>query len=132
MIRYMRCTPETPLQCPSIIKESRLEAEVFSKHAVQKTPMQIPFQGLGEHELLAQAQAGGAHVQRQDTFVQHAYEVVLLAHDARHHIVLCQVPHYAQPGGVLDLHSAPLDAFGALTQLQMHLHLMGETAVRLP
>lgn len=65
--------------------------------------MQVPFQRLSQHELLAQAQARGAHMQRQDSLVQHSYEVVLLAHDARHHIMLCQVTDYAQPGCVLNL-----------------------------
>ena len=65
--------------------------------------MQVPLQGLGQHELLAQAQAWGAHMQCQHSFVQHPYQVVLLAHDARDHVVLCQVADYAQPGRVLNL-----------------------------
>ena len=65
--------------------------------------MQVPLQGLGQHELLAQAKARRAHMQCQHSLVQHAYQVVLPAHDARHHIVLGQVTHYAQPGRVLHL-----------------------------
>lgn len=42
-------------------------------------------------------------MQGQDPLVQHPNQVVLLAHDAGHHVMLCQVSYYTKPGCVLDL-----------------------------
>ena len=97
------CSPETLLEGLSIPKKARLDAEVLSKHAVQQAPVQVPFQGLGEHEALPQTETWRAHMQGQDSLVQHANQVVLLAHDSRYNIVLCQVSDHAQASGVLHL-----------------------------
>ncbi len=81
-VRVQRKSPEPPLQGFCIFQKCRLEPEVLPKHAVQQAPVQVPLQGLSQHELLAQPKAGCAHMQRQHPLVQHPYQVVLLAHDA--------------------------------------------------
>ena len=43
-------------------------------------------------------------MQREAALVEQADQVVVLAHDARHHIVLCQVARIAQPRVRLGLH----------------------------
>ena len=81
-VRVQRKSPEPPLQGFCILQKRRLQPEVLPKHAVQQAPVQVPLQGLSQHELLAQPKAGCAHMQRQHPLVQHPYQVVLLAHDA--------------------------------------------------
>lgn len=82
--------PETSLEGSRAVQEVPADAEALIKHAVEQAPLKVPLQGLREHEALPHA--GRGHIQGQDAPVQHANEVVLLAHDAGDDVMLRQVP----------------------------------------
>jgi hypothetical protein len=100
----MRLTaPETLLQLLRVVHKLWPHVEVVVKHVVEDAEEEVPLQGFCKHEMASGAWQG--NMQGENALVQHANEVIILPHDAADNIMLCQVPHKAQPGGLLSLSS---------------------------
>lgn len=93
--------PEAPSQGRYIMNKLRLDPKVRIKHVGKDAEAQVPLQRLGQHKVAAGA--GQGHVQRQHSPIQHADQVVVLAHDAAHDVMLCQISHNAKACCLLGL-----------------------------
>mmetsp|Transcript_2717 Transcript_2717/g.10028 ORF Transcript_2717/g.10028 Transcript_2717/m.10028 type:complete len:292 (-) Transcript_2717:188-1063(-) len=94
--------PKPLLQDGHVAQKVPFYGELLVEHEVEDAPIQVPLQGLREHDLVPEARDGV--VQRKHVFVQHADKVILFPHNAVHYVVRAEVSRDAQPSVLLHSH----------------------------
>ncbi len=89
-----------------LVRKVGAHAAVLVEERVQHGPVEVPLHHLGQPHAPPQRTGKLRHVQLQHALVEHADQVVLLAHDARADVVRRQVAHDTQPRGHLRRHHA--------------------------
>ena len=84
------------------VVERRADGKIVVEHVVEHGVVDVPLHRFGQPLLAPQAR--DVEGESQHPAVEHAQQVILLAEDARHDIVLVQIPHDAQARGGLQVH----------------------------
>ena len=84
------------------VVKRRADGKIVVEHVVEDGVVDVPLHRLGQPLLAPQTR--DVEGEPQHPAVEHAQQVILLAEDARHYVVLVQIPHDAQARGGLQVH----------------------------